>query len=107
MICLSKDLGKRTIDFKSNFVSSQDVIDNNEKCQEQNPEARADGKQVVQPTDILAWCKSSAKINGTGNLGGFGNGILWGVWERSVTFHSKFCTASSVVRRLFCEKKKT
>ena len=95
LIYLSKDLGKRAFDFKSNFVTSQDVIDNNKKHKEQNPEAWADGKQVVQPTDILAWCKTSAKINGTGNLGGFGNELLWGVWERSVTFHSKFHTASS------------
>ena len=27
--------------------------------------------------------------------GGVGNEVLWGVWERSVTFHSKFHTASS------------
>ena len=91
---LSKDLGKRTFDWKSNCVAAADVIENDRLHEEEHPEAWADGLVVLQPTDVLAWCKSSAKVNGTTNVGGFGNQMLWGIiWERNVTFHSEFYTA--------------
>ena len=89
---LAKDLGKRAFDWRSNHVTAQDVIDNNKKYKEEHPEAWADGLTVLQPQDLLAWCKTSAKIGGTSDVGGFGNQVLWGIWERNCTFHSKFYT---------------
>lgn len=90
LIYLAKDLGKRAFEFRSDHISAADVIENNRLWKENNPEAWADGLSVIQPNDALAWAKTAAKVNGTAGLGGFGNEVLWGVWERSVTFHSKF-----------------
>ena len=74
---LGKDLGKRAFDWKSNCVAGADVIENNRLHEEEHPEAWGDGLAVLQPTDVLARCKSSAKVNGTTNAGGFGNQMLW------------------------------
>ena len=72
LVHLSENLGKRTSDSKSNFVASQDVVDEEEECEEQSPGARADGEQAAQPADAFAWCETSAKTDGTGGSGSFG-----------------------------------